>query len=97
MQKNYLDERMLDRNSYLCRKKGGIMRKNIFNAAQREVLDVMSCMQNDEDLTALKYVLVQFLNERLQKELDRLWDNGTISNDKMQEWRNTHFRTTYKQ
>ena len=51
----------------------------------------------DEDLQALKAVLVQFLNDRLQRELDRLWDNGTIDEVKMNEWRNTHNRTPYRQ
>ena len=73
------------------------MERVIFNPAQREVLDVMSCMQSDEDLKDLKLVLVQFLNDRLQRELDRLWDNGTINETKMDEWRNTHYRTPYKQ
>lgn len=73
------------------------MERVVFNPAQREVLDVMSCMQTDEDLQALKAVLVQFLNDRLQKELDRLWDNGTIDEVKMNEWRNTHYRTPYRQ
>jgi hypothetical protein len=73
------------------------MERVVFNPAQREVLDVMSCMQTDEDLQALKAVLVQFLNDRLQKELDRLWDNGTIDETKMNEWRNTHYRTPYRQ
>ena len=73
------------------------MERVVFNPAQREVLDVMSCMQTDEDLQALKTVLVQFLNDRLQKELDRLWDNGTIDETKMNEWRNTHYRTPYRQ
>ena len=54
------------------------MERVVFNPAQREILDVMSCMQTDEDLQALKAVLVQFLNDRLQRELDRLWDNGLL-------------------
>ena len=73
------------------------MERVVFNPAQREVLDVMSCMETDEDLQALKTVLVQFLNDRLQRELDRLWDNGTIDEGKMNEWRNTHYRTPYRQ
>ena len=73
------------------------MERVVFNPAQREVLDVMSCMQTDEDLQALKAVLVQFLNDRLQRELDRLWDNGTIDETKMNECRNTHYRTPYRQ
>ena len=73
------------------------MERVVFNPAQREILDVMSCMQTDEDLQALKAVLVQFLNDRLQRELNRLWDNGTIDEVKMNEWRNTHYRTPYRQ
>ena len=30
------------------------MERVVFNPAQREVLDVMSCIQTDEDLQALK-------------------------------------------
>ena len=81
----------------LKQEKAKIMERVVFNPAQREVLDVMSCMQSDEDLKALKFVLVQFLNDRLQRELDRLWDNGTINETKMDEWRNTHYRPPYKQ
>lgn len=73
------------------------MERVVLNPAQREVLDVMSCMQTEEDLQALKAVLVQFLNDRLQRELDQLWDNGTIDDVKMDEWRHTHYRTPYRQ
>ena len=88
-------ERLSLYNKYTLTKK--YMERVVFNPAQREVLDVMSCMQTDEDLQALKAVLVQFLNDRLQRELDRLWDNGTIDETKMNEWRNTHYRTPYRQ
>ena len=72
------------------------MERMVLNNAQREVLDVMSCLHTDDDLQDLKTVLVQFLNERLQKELDTLWENGTIDDEKMKQWRSTHLRTLYK-
>ncbi len=73
------------------------MERTVFNSAQREVLDVMSCIKTDEDLRELKQVLLNFLNEKMQKELDNLWDEGVISEAKLEEWRATHFRTPYKQ
>lgn len=73
------------------------MERTILDSAQREVLDVMSCLQTEDDLHELKTVLVRFLNERLQKELDTLWEDGTIDEEKMRQWRTTHFRTPYKQ
>lgn len=34
------------------------MERTVLTAAQREVLDVMACMQTDEDLAAFKMALV---------------------------------------
>ena len=50
----------------------------VLNQAQREVLNVMLCLGNDDDLSELKKLLVSFLNERLQRELDILWDDGSL-------------------
>ena len=54
------------------------MQTMVLNQAQREVLNVMSCLGKDDDLSELKKLLVSFLNERLQRELDILWDNGAL-------------------
>ena len=66
------------------------------NPAQREVLNVMSCLDRDEDLSELKKLLVTFLNERLQRELDGLWDNGTLDDKALETLRHEHIRTPYK-
>lgn len=67
-----------------------------FTPAQYEVLNVMSCLNMNEDLTALKDVLVKFLNTRLQAELDRLYEDGTLSEEKMESLAQQHLRTPYK-
>lgn len=64
--------------------------------AQYEVLNMLSCINREDDLVELKNVIVQFLNTRLQKELDRLWENGTLTNEKVAEWSHEHMRTPYK-
>lgn len=71
------------------------MQTMVLNQAQQEVLNVMSCLRNDEDLYELKKLLVTFLNERLQKELDILWDNGQLKEEKLDAYRHEHFRTKY--
>lgn len=73
------------------------MERTVFTPAQREVIDVMACMDTKEDLTELKYVLVSFLNDKIQKEMDKLWNDGTVSQKKLEEWRSDHFRTPYRQ
>lgn len=67
-----------------------------FTPAQYEVLNAMACLTSEEDVRSLKNVLVQFLNERLQKELNRLWDNGEISQQKLDDMAKEHLRTPYK-
>ena len=71
------------------------MQTMVLNQAQREVLNVMSCLGKDEDLSELKKLLVSFLNERLQRELDILWDNGTLDEKKLETLRHKHLRTSY--
>ena len=68
----------------------------VLNQAQREVLNVMSCLGKDDDLYELKKLLVAFLNERLQKELDTLWNSGKLSQATIEALGHEHLRTKYK-
>ncbi len=67
-----------------------------FNPAQQAVLNVISCLQSEQDLKDLKQTLVKFMNERLQREMDKLWDQGTWSNEKLEAMRSEHLRTSYQ-
>ena len=64
--------------------------------AQYELLNILSCINRDEDVVALKSVIVQFLNSRLQNEMERLWENGTLTEEKVSAWSHEHMRTPYK-
>ncbi len=66
------------------------------NPAQYELLNVLSCVNKEEDIAELKTVIVQFLNTRLQREIDRLWDDGTLTEEKTEAWSQEHMRTPYK-
>ena len=63
--------------------------------AQYELLNMLSCLTHEEDIAALKDVIVQFLNSRLQKEIDRLWDNGDLTDEIVAQWNFDHMRTPY--
>ena len=64
--------------------------------AQYELLNILSCVNKDEDIVELKSLIVQFLNTRIQKEIERLWDNGTLTKEKVDAWGHEHMRTPYK-
>ena len=39
---------------------------------------------------------IKFMNERLQQELDKLWESGELSNEKLQEMQSEHLRRECK-
>ena len=67
-----------------------------FSPAQYEVLNMLSCITDEADVAALKNLIVQFLNSRLQKEIDKLWDNGDLTEEKVAGWSHEHMRTPYR-
>ena len=69
---------------------------NVFNQAQYEIINALSCLDNEDDVIALKNIIVQFLNSRLQNELDKLWDEGKITPEVIEQWGQEHMRTPYK-
>ena len=70
-------------------------RPSSFTPAQYEVVNMMSCLKRESDIVALKSILVSFINERLQRELDRLYEDGTLTDEKMSELAGQHLRTPY--
>ena len=68
-----------------------------FNQAQRDVLNVVSMLKSDEDVKALRKVLIDFVNNRLQQELDKLWDSGEWSEEKLQQMSKENLRTHYEE
>ena len=72
------------------------MQHSVINPAQYELLNILSCINKEEDVMELKSVIVKFLNTRLQKEIDRLWEDGTLTEQKVADWSGEHMRTTYK-
>lgn len=66
------------------------------NPAQYEILNLLSCVNSKEDMKELKSVLVQFLNNRMQKEIDSLWDEGMVNEETIEQWGDEHMRTPYK-
>ena len=66
------------------------------NQAQQAVLNVISCLQSEQDLADLKRTLIKFMNDRLQRKMDKLWESDEISNEKLQEMQSEHLHTAYK-
>ena len=70
-------------------------RMDCFTPAQCEVVNLMSCLGGEADIVALKLVLVKFLDARIQNEIDKLYDDGTLSDARLEELSSVHLRTPY--
>ena len=64
--------------------------------AQLELMNAAANITSQDDLDALKLTLSLFFAERAQKAIDRMWEEGTFDQNKLDELRSQHLRTPYK-
>lgn len=68
-----------------------------FNPAQLELLSTMASLTTEADLIELKQAIARFFAERADREMERLWDEGTINEETLKAWGHEHMRTPYRQ
>lgn len=59
------------------------MNVTVFNPAQLQVLDMMSFVDSPEALAELKKAISDYFAKQAQKEIDRLWENGELNEEKV--------------
>lgn len=64
--------------------------------AQLELMNASANVTSQDDLDALRLTLSLFFAERVQKAIDKMWDEGTFDQRKLDELRGQHLRTPYK-
>lgn len=64
--------------------------------AQLELLNAAANIDSQEDLDALRLILSRFFAECAQRDIDKMWDEGTFDQKKLDELRGQHLRTPYK-
>lgn len=67
----------------------------VLNEAQLQLLDLVSIMNTKEELEGLRKAITDYLASQLQGELDRLWTDGTLNDEKVESFRTLHERTPY--
>lgn len=72
------------------------MRQTVFNNAQLEILNLMAYAKSDETLTDLKQAISDFFAQKVEEEVDRMWQNGELSEERVESFRTLHERTPYK-
>ena len=60
--------------------------------AQLELLNAAANVTSKEDLDALRLTLSLFFAERAQKAIDKMWDEGVLDQQKLDQLRSQHLR-----
>ena len=66
------------------------------NATQLHLLKMFSYTKSEAGLQELQSALFDFYRKKLDEETDRLWREGKLSDNVIEEMLNIHQRTPYK-
>lgn len=72
------------------------MQVDTMNESQMMILESFAGAQDEQEVEALMEVLRNFYASRLEAEMQRLWDDGTLDQEKLDQLRKEHLRTPYR-
>ena len=69
--------------------------RRTFNPVQLHILEMFNYCNSDRAISDLKDVLSDFYANQVQQEADRLWDEGTLNGEAIEQILSEHWRTPY--
>lgn len=63
---------------------------------QKQIINLVSQLKTPEEIEGVRRAVVNFLSQELDKELDKMWEDGTLNEERIEEFRNLHQRTPYR-
>ena len=66
------------------------------NPAQRMIIESFAATRDEKELNDLMDMLRNFYATRLKREMQRLWDDGTLDQNALDSLGGEHLRTPYK-
>lgn len=71
------------------------MEATVFNPAQLKLINLVSVLNTPDELRGLQKVISDYLATQLDSEINRLWEDGTLTEEKVESFRHLHERTPY--
>ena len=68
---------------------------DVKNEAQKMMLNLISRVQSEAELLELKQLISDYFADKAQKDIDALWDEGVLSQEKLNTICQQHNRTAY--
>lgn len=72
------------------------MEATVFNDAQLELLNMMATVKSPETLSELKQAISNFFAQKVEDEVNRLWQTGELNDAKVESFKHLHERTPYR-
>ncbi len=72
------------------------MAATVLNEAQQELLRMMAVFNTPEAVGDLKQAISDYFAKKTEEEIDKMWENGTMTEEKVEGFRTLHERTPYK-
>lgn len=63
--------------------------------AQLDLLNALNNINSEAELNEFKNLLAQYFAQKAQKGIDKLWDEGVINEQTIEQWGAEHMRTPY--
>ena len=64
--------------------------------AQLDVLNLLKGINTEGEYNDFRNMLAHYFADKAQKQIDALWDNGTINEQTIEQWGNERMRTPYR-
>ena len=68
------------------------MAATVFNDAQVDLINMMQWVKTPEALADLKQAISDFFAKKVKEEMDRMWENGEMTQDKVDSFATLHDR-----
>ena len=69
--------------------------RTAFTSAQLHILEMMKYLKSESDILELQRVIADFYAKKVQEEADRLWDEGILDAEAIEDIGKSHLRTPY--
>ena len=66
------------------------------NQAQLQILDMMSFVNTPEALRDLNKIISDYFVQKADAEMNEMWENGSLNEERIENFRHLHERTPYK-
>lgn len=70
-------------------------REMTLHEAKMDLLRVVDRIKTVDEVQVIRQILANYYAQKVEEEMDRLWDEGTINEQVIEQWGKEHMRTPY--